>query len=51
MSSDKWDGNTWNPSVAVSKLPTLPTGFAGDGCKIDAEQFNMGTKIKAVINF
>lgn len=51
MSSDKRDGNTRNSSAAVRKLPALPTGFVGDGCKPDTEQFNMDTKIKAVINF
>lgn len=34
------------------KLPTLPTGFVGNGCKIEAEhaQINMDTKIKAIIH-
>lgn len=40
-------------SVAGRKLPTLPTGFVGNGCKIEAEhaQINMDTNIKAIIHF
>lgn len=39
-------------SVAGRKLPTLPTGFVGNGCKLEAEhaQIYMNTKIKAIIH-
>lgn len=40
-------------SVAGRKLPTLPTGFVGNRCKIEAEhaQINTDTKIKAMVHF
>jgi len=40
-------------SVAGRNLPTFPTGFVRNGCKIEAEhaQINMDTKIKAIILF